>query len=134
MTTLLQIAEDAIAVGCRVEWPTEKTLLVFPFFKRELEGYSGDISFEIRNTLVGLRFVVVEHYAGFMLSPMWAEDLGTWMRSELRKWCSDFYWWTFRNIWGWQVSHPWESLEQAVALTTIKTRMFHGWCESTEVN
>lgn len=133
MTTLLLIAEQATSAGCYSEWVDNGNLLVFPTFDGDLVSYSGDISFEVKETLVGLRFVVVEHYGGFMLSPIWPEDVGLWVKRELRDWCSAVYWWTFRNIWGWQVSHPWESLEQTMALTREKAEMFQSWCESTEV-
>ena len=127
--TLSRIAQAASEAGFMIRWDDDDRLVIAPEFHRELKEHSGNICLNVFNTPVGIRWVIVEDYAGFQMSPIWAEDLGSWIRKELRNWCSDVYWWTFRWIWGWQVSHPWESLELAHAQCVTEAARFHSWCE-----
>ena len=127
--TLATIAKAAEAAGCSIDWEDPDLLVIAPEFRGVLKEHSGEICIYAFNTLVGIRWAIFEHYTGFQMSPSWAMDLGEWIAWELRDWCSNVYWWTFRRIWGWQVSHPWESLDLAIEQCTAEAAEFHSWPE-----
>ena len=131
--TLADIILEAHAAGMRVDLTSDDhtdRFSIFPHWnERYLQDQDGMIGIEVRKTIVGIRFHVYEDWAfGSMLRPAWAENVAFIAKSHLRQWIRGIfltiYWWTFRNLWGWQVALPWEGLDHAVEVARIEARNF----------
>ena len=132
-TTLGDILMEARAAGMRVDLNSDEhsdRFSIFPHWnERFIQDQDGMIGIEVRKTIVGIRFHVYEDWAaGMMLKPSWAENIAFVAESHLREWIRGLvlmiYWWSFRNLWGWQVALPWEGLDHAVEVARIEARKF----------
>ena len=123
---LLEIASEARNAGHLVELREDlERLLVMPSWNDPyLRDLSHDIVLEVNSTPVGLRFNVYEAYAGSCLLVTWADQVGLWFDTYCRRWVANAYWWSYREIWGWQVALPWPGLDKALEQTTECARQF----------
>lgn len=132
--TLKSIAVEARKAGLEVDWDSKSRLIITVTFTDPfLRNLSGEVHLLIRETLVGHRYVILESLGGTMLTPAWAEKIGCWLEWYLRRWCSPSYWWSFRHVWGWQVSHPWIGLKPALAHATDRALTFERYCRFPEL-
>ena len=131
MTTdpkLAAVAQAAQSAGCQTREEGNRGLVFYPRFGDHLGPYGGDIGVEVRATPLGLRYVVYEEYAGGVLSPGGAHEVGDWLLAHLGRRVENAYWWTYREIWGWLHSHRWIGLPQAYSVAHNATQRFHLVC------